>query len=1393
MKLRKFKSIRGHLTYWFLLISLLPLTTTLVITYYQRVQVIESTAVSKLTAIRDLKVSRLNDWLNERKGDMMSISNDNEFKVLELDFSKNEYTDMEMGVLDNTRQILSRYLTNYHSYREFFILNPLNGEVLVSTNSTSEGRNHSAKDFFMMPMNSRTLYIKDIYYSELLSDYTLTYSMPIFCNKHEGKDIVGILVARIDLQKSLYPMLLHRVGLGETGETLIVNKDGLALNELRWSENAPLKLQISAEPVLRATRGETGIAETKDYRGVPVLAAFTFIPEMNWGFICKQDTYEINAPIREILLNFAVIFIISLFAILFVALFVSNSISKPVVALNKAAQKIGAGDFSIRNQINSADELGSLAHEFNKMAELTESRIKINKGISDISETMIGRSGIQEFGKSLLRRLMKITDANMSTFYILNEASMEYEHFASVGANEDMLKPFSAMNPQGEFGNVLSTKNIFHLQNIPTDTIFRFNTVVGEAIPKEIITIPIIVEESTIAIISLVNIQKFSKDSLEILQHSWVSINTSYSNLIANERTRILAEHLGRINQQLEAQSEELQDQAEELQDQAAELQQNSEELLEQNIELDAQRKQVESANKLKSEFLSNMSHELRTPLNSIMALSRVLMLQASKKLSEEENNYLEIVERNGKRLLALINDILDLSKIEAGKIEIEPKPFSLSSFLTIIKENMQGLAEQKGLSLSLNIPDGINQIETDELRLHQVLTNIVGNAVKFTDKGTVAIVVRHNLEHTFIEVKDSGIGIAAEELPYIFDEFRQVDGTSSRHYEGTGLGLAIARKMMNILGGEIKAESELGKGSIFTITIPIKWHEEFQISQSSQFENTNISSGQNTILVVDDDPKTVKLISEYLLEAGYKTITTTSGKEALKLAEFHQPFAITLDIIMEDMDGWEVLQKLKSNLRTQDIPVIVVSVSDDRDTGIALGAVGFINKPVNKHILISQIKEIIKLPDSVMIVDDNEFELTQISKIIESQNIKPILASGGKECLKLLEVKNPDILILDLMMPGMDGFTVLEEIRKKKETQNLPVIIVTAKDLNKEEKSRLSGNVSALITKSQVNPENLLREIKRIIMELERTKKIHISENQDPTTRILLVEDNPEAIIQVKTVLEKEHYTVDVASGGRQALDYMKYNHPDGIILDLMMPDIDGFEVLEQLRATEKSKKTPVLILTAKDLTRKLSANHIQQLIHKGDVDIDGLIYKVKLMLGNEPKLSSSKLQVSSSKEKENLKPETYTLSARPERSRREVEVQNLKPETSNLKLTTDLLNILIVEDNLDNMTTIKAILKGKYNITEALDGEIGLMKAQSEKPDLILLDMSLPKVSGTKVIKMLKADNETKNIPLIAVTAQAMKGDKENFLKSGCDGYVSKPIDHLELIAEIGRLLSR
>ncbi len=976
----KFKSIKSNLTYWFLVLSLLPLLVALIITYYQRVNVIERTTFDKLSAIRDLKVERLNDWLNERKGDMNVIAGNQELRALEnILMDDTSYPDKE-GKIKITQDLFIRSLRNYNVYNEIFLINAKTGKIEISTNKEFVGQSRSKESYFKQALLTKNLHIKDIHHSQYSNKNEMILSIPVF-GLHKKERIIGILVGIINLDTSLYQLLGNTIGLGETGETLIVNEDGLALNKLRWNENALLKLRIKAQPAVKGSKGEKGIIASTDYRDEPVLAAFTYIHETGWGFVCKQDMREINIPIRKMMLNFLILFLISGTAILLMAIVISKSISRPILHMNNVAKKIKSGDYSERIQINSRDELGSLSKEFNNMANMTESKIRIQLGISDISKTMIGKHNMKDFGSSILKRLMKITNADMSAFYILNRDQNKFLHFASIGAHENMLNSFNATNPQGEFGNAISAKSINYLKSVPKSTKFKYKTIGGEIVPEEIITIPILIEDEIEAIISLVNIHKFEADSIEIIKQSWTNINTSYSNLIASEKTRILAEHLSGINQQLESKSEQLLNQTEELQSQTDELHRTTAELQQQNIELNTQRKQVELANKLKSEFLSNMSHELRTPLNSIMALSRVLLLQANQKLNEDENNYLEIIERNGKQLLELINGILDLSKIEAGKMEVLPRKISIASLLEMIRENILSLVEEKGLAINLIIPPNLLKVETDEARLHQVLLNIIGNAVKFTEKGGVDVSCSQNTDKTIIEIKDSGIGISEEALPHIFEEFMQVDGSSSRKHEGTGLGLTIAKKMIEILGGTIKATSKLGEGSNFTVIIPTKWPKNLQSynstktlpnsqlnSTSLKAENTHSKSKLNKknkkkILIIDKNPDSLITIKA-ILKDKYNILTAPNKKEGLYIAEKQAPDLLLIDVSIPGMTGIETLRKLKTNEITKNIFTMAVTASamkGDREKILNEGFDAYTAKPFNPDKFQSKIEALLR------------------------------------------------------------------------------------------------------------------------------------------------------------------------------------------------------------------------------------------------------------------------------------------------------------------------------------------------------------------------------------------------------------------------------------------------
>ncbi|MEI6313406.1 MAG: response regulator [Syntrophus sp. (in: bacteria)] len=1043
-----------------------------------------------------------------------------------------------------------------------------------------------------------------------------------------------------------------------------------------------------------------------------------------------------------------------------------KNIKKPLKELAAAADLFRQGKLDTRSHYDSLNEFGALASSFNALAETVQTEWQSRESAARIAEVMLKQEDMQAFCQALLKDLLTETGSQIGAIYILNEEKTDYEHFESIGLAPAGRASFAAAGLEGEFGAALATGQIQRITDIPADTRFSFATVAGDFQPREIITIPIPGDEGIAAVISLAGVRSYPAPALRLVNEIWYVLTARWNGVLSFRKIRALAERLEQQNMELQSQQEELEAQAEELRKQSEELQKQTEELLEQNAELGQQRLAVEEASRLKSQFLSNMSHELRTPLNSVMALSRVLMMQARTKLSDEEVNYLEIIERNGKNLLALINDILDLSKIEAGRMDVSPKPFSLGQTLENILESIGPIAGEKQLEIHQDIPADLPLLESDEIRVSQILQNLVANAVKFTDAGRVNVSVQSSLGKISVRIVDTGIGIAANDLPHIFDEFRQVDGTSARRHEGTGLGLAIARKAARMLGGDIAVISVPDKGSTFTLTLPLAWQGTAPVYEPIvRRQPAGVKSTRKTILVVDDEPEMAAMISRYLLQEGYNTVTATSGSEALKLAARELPFAITLDIIMPDMDGWEVLQGLKKNPETKEIPVIIVSISEDMETGFALGAVGYVTKPVSKKLLISEIQKIGKPGTrSIMIVDDNDLDRQQIRRIIEEEGLKPIVAEDGSVCLELIKKHIPDVLVLDLMMPEPDGFAVLEKIRSNPDTRDLPVIVVTAKDLTEGDRNKLRGNVSSVLGKSAATSETLLVEIKRILMDLEGLPKHHGAEKALSPPRILLVEDNEAAIIQVKAVLEAAGYVADVARGGQEAFDYVSHTIPDGIVLDLMMPGIDGFEVLEKIRGTQATAKIPVLILTAKDLTpedfKRLSANNIQQLVQKGDVDRESLLSKIGAMLGPHSG-RPARLHDSAGRKETGPSPDV------------------IKPSIKRIERHAGPRAILIVEDNADNMTTIKAVLQNRYRILEATDGEEGLRMAAEAKPDLILLDMALPKMDGYTLVRHIKTNTELVRIPVIAMTARVMKGDREKILAAGCDDYIAKPID--------------
>ncbi len=1358
-KFFKFKNLKAGLIFWFLFASVTPLLIVIGVIYYQRVQVIHAAEYDKLRAIRDLKVKDINNWFDERERDVLNIAGDEEIKSLEWISKVENANAEEIDRITIGRDLLKRFQNHDNTYNELFLLSPVTGQIVLSTEESHEGKeDKSDKVYFTETLRTGELHIQDIYFSREMNAPSMTFSVPVFGLGESHARIVAVLVARVDLESSLYDMLLDRSGMGQTGETLIVNKDAIAINELRWYERAPLKLKIDAEPAFEAMVGNTGVAETKDYRNERVLAAYTHIPRIGWGFVAKRDLTEIFAGVQVMFRQFLMILATSIVAILILALWLSDRISRPVIYMSKVAGRIEGGDLSSRAEVVRSDELGHLARAINNMAATLEERINVQAAAAEISDLIVTVKTLKEFAHGIVEKLVPATGSVLGVFYLHAEQSGKFEHFASIGANSELLEPFDADISEGEFGMVLATRSVSHIKGISSETAFKFKTVSGTLIPKEIMSIPVVVDGQVAAIISLASVTGYTRGQLETINQSRAALNTGFSNLLANTRTEMLAEKLQASNHELQAVNQELQSQSEELQSQARELKG-------QTAELEAQRQQVEEADRLKSEFLSNMSHELRTPLNSIMALSDLMMSNSPTDNLQDYTEHLEIINRNGGHLLNLINDILDLSKIEAGRMELILSDFESRVVIERVIETVRPTVMNKNLELKVDLQD-VPRMYSDESRLNQILLNMLSNAVKFTESGTVEVTVSQTEGKVSLAVRDTGIGISPEDQAHIFEQFRQVDGSSTRKYEGTGLGLSISQRLANLLGGEISLESTPGEGSVFTLVVPVSYEAAHDlptevITTDIRLEAAPAKGGarHRTILVIDDEPDVCEILREYLEGAGYGVEVAHTGAEGLRKARELKPFAITLDVMMPEMDGWETIKKLKTDAGTRDIPVLIVSVSEDLATGMALGAVGYIVKPIDKSVLLSELEKIAisRTVKRVLVVDDDPVHRQVMVKILTDVEYEVESAAGGKEALNMARQNPPDAMVLDLMMPEMDGFQVLDEIRQLPEICDLPVIVVTAKDLTGNERAQLQGSTRRIIAKGSMDRDLLLEELKASLAKLEQDQVGQTVQREKPL--ILVVDDNQTAALQVRTALEGAGLSVSEARGGSEALESFKTEIPDLMVLDLMMPEVDGFQVLEQIRSSSVTASVPVLVLTAKELSSsdlvRLKYNNIRQLIQKGSVSKEQLVKTVGGILGRDL-ISPARAKPGAKKKKE--------------------VPRSASPVTGG--------EILIVEDNPDNMFSLTSILDkmGKKYIM-ANDGEQGVEIARKVRPALILMDIQLPGLNGMEATRQIKDDPALAGVIVVALTAKAMLGDREEILAAGCDDYISKPFTRKDI----------
>jgi CheY-like chemotaxis protein/signal transduction histidine kinase/CHASE3 domain sensor protein len=695
------------------------------------------------------------------------------------------------------------------------------------------------------------------------------------------------------------------------------------------------------------------------------------------------------------------------------------------------------------------------------------------------------------------------------------------------------------------------------------------------------------------------------------------------------EELQMQQEELRQLNEELEQQTQNLKQQQEELQMTNEELEEQTQSLEEKNKEVEASKndieqktKQLEISSKYKSEFLANMSHELRTPLNSLLILSKDLSENRKKNLDDVQVESAEIIYKSGHDLLVLINEVLDLSKIEAGKMSVNVEKIALKNFSDNLIRDFRHLTQQKGLELSCNLGAGLPEfIYTDVQRLNQILKNLLSNAIKFTEKGNVTININRNTETTLnISVIDTGIGIPEDKQAAIFEAFQQAEGGTSRKYGGTGLGLSISRELAKLLEAEIKVSSQLDQGSTFSLIIPLEIHPEQEsvstvkvqpVSYTPRSENdttflnyTTIEDDRDTIkaddkivLIIEDDRNFASILLKQANKKGFKCLSAATGEDGLLLASKYKPQAIILDMGLPGIKGQQVLHELKVNPSVRHIPVHIISANDRSLEPIREGAVEYLMKPISKDGLEQAFNRIENFVNrkikNLLIIEDNENSRKAMKILIGTGDVKCFEAKTGKEALELYEENNIDCIILDIGLPDISGFDLIQKLEHIKGHNMPPIIVYTGKELTKEENDLLHKYAESIIIKGIKSEERLLDEtalfLHRTISNLPTSKQMIINNLYDKeavfhSKKILLVDDDMRNVFALSKILQERGMEVIKSENGKKALEMLDtHTDIDLVLMDIMMPEMDGYEAMKRIRAQVKFRNLPIIALTAK------------------------------------------------------------------------------------------------------------------------------------------------------------------------------------------------------------------
>ena len=906
-------------------------------------------------------------------------------------------------------------------------------------------------------------------------------------------------------------------------------------------------------------------------------------------------------------------------------------------------------------------------------AEALEQQAWYRTGQTQLSDSIIGELALPALGQGVLNFLSRYIDAAVGALYVVQDGKLQ--RVAEYAYDPDHLQSARTLDiGNGLVGQAALERRVMTLEDLPADYL-KVTSGLGNTVPRSVLIVP--VEDSGMlnGVVELGFLRPLREQDSELLRRIVPSIGSAIEaaryrqrlqKVLAetqqlNEELQVQQEELRAANEELEEQSNALRESQAHMEEQQAELEQTNEQLAEQTEELARQRDQMDEKNqrlnevqlmleqradelqrasRYKSEFLANMSHELRTPLNSSLILAKLLADNPEGNLSDDQVQFARSIYSAGNDLLTLINDILDISKVEAGKLEVHPELTILTRLVDGMKNLFLPLAMEKSLQFSVELADDLPaSLFSDRQRLEQIIKNLLANAFKFTEKGSVTLRVEPRDDDLLaFAVRDTGIGIAQEQQAAIFEAFRQADGTTNRRYGGTGLGLSISRELANLLGGEIEVQSQPGAGSTFTLVVPQNYsealvaapvvqepsrqpepsskpalvpskaptrHDERELlNRAAAVPQARLADDRDRfpfeercVLVIEDEPQFARILHDLAHELQYSCLLAQNADDGFDTALQYKPDAILLDMRLPDHSGLTVLERLKENPATRHIPVHVVSVEDRKEAALQMGAVGYAMKPTTRE----ELKDVFsrleaKLAQKVkriLLVEDDALQRESMSRLIEDVDIEITAVEFGAQALELLRDTVFDCMIIDLKLPDMDGSELLERMAKEDICSFPPVIVYTGRNLTRDEEAALLKYSRSIIIKGARSPERLLDEVTLFLhkvesdMPPERQKMLKSARSREKAfegRKILVVDDDVRNVFALTSALEQKGALVEIARNGLEAIDKLQHDAGiDLVLMDIMMPEMDGFTAMQEIRKDARFAKLPIIAVTAK------------------------------------------------------------------------------------------------------------------------------------------------------------------------------------------------------------------